>query len=169
MEYNSTNSLSDAQNVMYTQFSLAPPGWVLTLSLAHKSSERPVGPLAGYRGNTYMFLSACTKQTPVGCGNSEMMCFYGRGWLCSGMTINPSLWSTAKCHLLLSGRTRLLSKQSADRLINRRVCKGVCCSLFLHPVNTHSFYSHRFYVAILSLCGFGTWHINKLGICDAFF
>lgn len=61
---------------------------------------------------------------------------------------------TAECSS--RGRTRLLSKQSADRLINRRVCKGVCCSLFLHPVNTHSFYLHGFYVAVPSLCGFVT-------------
>lgn len=31
-----------------------------------------------------------------------LMCFYGRGWLCFGMTINHSLRSTAKCHLPLS-------------------------------------------------------------------
>lgn len=47
---------------------------------------------------------------------------------------------TAEC--FSGGWTRLLSKQSADRLINRRVCRGVCRSIFSHPANTRSFHSH---------------------------
>lgn len=47
---------------------------------------------------------------------------------------------TAEC--FSGGWTRLLSKQSADRLINRRVCRGACRSIFSHPANTRSFHSH---------------------------
>lgn len=47
---------------------------------------------------------------------------------------------TAEC--FSGGWTRLLSKQSVDRLINRRVCRGVCRSIFSHPANTRSFHSH---------------------------
>lgn len=46
---------------------------------------------------------------------------------------------TAECSS--PGCTRFLSKQSADRLINRRGCKGARRSLFSHPANTRSFYS----------------------------
>lgn len=47
---------------------------------------------------------------------------------------------TAEC--FSRGWTRLLSKQSADRLINRGVCRGVCRSIFSHPAYTRSFHSH---------------------------
>lgn len=47
---------------------------------------------------------------------------------------------TAEC--FSGGWTRLLSKQSADRLINRGVCRGVCRSIFSHPAYTRSFHSH---------------------------
>lgn len=46
---------------------------------------------------------------------------------------------TAEC--FSGGWTRLLSKQSADRLINRRVCRGACRSIFSHQANTRSFHS----------------------------
>lgn len=47
---------------------------------------------------------------------------------------------TAEC--FSGGWTRLLSKQSADRLINSRVCRGACRSIFSHPAKTCSFHSH---------------------------
>lgn len=77
--------------------------------------------------------------------SAKMMCFHSASLalLWDGNKPRPSKHSqaplTAEC--LSCGWTRLLSKQSADRLINRRVCGGACRSIFSHPANTRSFHS----------------------------
>lgn len=78
---------------------------------------------------------------------TEMVCFHSTvslAVLWDGNKPRPSKHNqaplTAEC--FSGGLTRTLSKQSADRLINRRACRGACCSIFSHPAKKCSFYFH---------------------------
>lgn len=86
------------------------------------------------------------------CVNSGMMSFYDRGWLCSGMTINHGLRSTAKCHLLLSAPLVVGRDYSQNQVQTGWLIEGSAkvwtAVYFLHPVNTHSFYSRGFELTI---------------------